>query len=168
MSESTAPRFEKGSDVSGSKIGECNPYLLNERAQFDILTLHAQLRGAYAETTFADFARKNTGKDRTLITAEASDGGIDAMIILDVSSGVFWIRHNVVKNAAAGMGLGKKMLDAVIEMARTRGAREVFLHCNPIRERDTARALYMSRGFENVGIDTEADTVTEKFVLKLV
>lgn len=90
------------------------------------------------------------------------------MIIVDGSSGAYWIRHNVVKSTATGMGLGKKMLDAAIEMARAQGAHEVFLHCNPIPERDTARALYMSRGFKNLGIDTESRMVTEKFVSKLV
>lgn len=69
MSESTVPRFEKSTEISESRIGECNPYLLPERAQFDILALHAQLRGNDAETTFADFVKKNTGKDMVLVTA---------------------------------------------------------------------------------------------------
>ena len=57
-----------------------------------------------------------------------------------------WIEDVVVDEGARGLGAGRAMTEAALDIARSRGARTVDLTSRPSRE--AANALYVNIGFE--------------------
>jgi len=66
--------------------------------------------------------------------------GVDEMHLLNIT----------VAPADQGRGHGRRMLDALVDLCRTRGARQLWLEVRESNAR--ARALYLRYGFKHVGV----------------
>lgn len=129
-------------------ILEFNPANASEEDKRALLGLSKSLRGERAETDYDAFVRNNL-KGATLFVGRAGKD-IKAAIILDTARPQYWIRHNIVSADAAGLGLGRGMLERAIQEARTRGAKKILLTCNDIPERERAKKAYEAAGFRVV------------------
>ena len=56
-----------------------------------------------------------------------------------------WLEDLYVRESARGRGLGRKLVEAAVERARSRGCRRIELDVN--EENEAAVALYVSAGF---------------------
>lgn len=106
---------------------------------------YASYSTPWTEATFRELLRRS---DAVVIGAE-----IDGRL---VGYAAFWVvvDQGELGNIAVapdrrGQGVGKKLLEAVIEEARGRAVRELFLEVRV--SNDTAQRLYESHGFREVG-----------------
>lgn len=72
--------------------------------------------------------------------------GIGALKQLDESQAEIKSMHTI--QAARGMGVGRAMVDHLVEVARARGCRWFRLETGAMEAFDPARALYQSAGFQ--------------------
>ena len=107
---------------------------------------YASYSTPWTEATFRELLRRS---DAVVIGAE-----IDGRL---VGYAAFWVvvDQGELGNIAVapdrrGQGVGKKLLEAVIEEARGRAVRELFLEVRV--SNDTAQRLYESHGFREVGL----------------
>jgi ribosomal protein S18 acetylase RimI-like enzyme len=86
----------------------------------------------------------------TLMVARGDAGKIIGALTLTVyrvPTGVRSIIEDViVDNSARGGGVGKALMKRAVEIARERGASNISLTCNPMRE--AANKLYQRMGFK--------------------
>ncbi|HLU26651.1 MAG TPA: ribosomal protein S18-alanine N-acetyltransferase [Longimicrobiales bacterium] len=106
---------------------------------------YASYTTPWTEATFRELLRRS---DAVILGAEA-EGRL-------VGYAVFWVvaDQGELGNIAVapdwrGRGVGKKLLEAVIEQARGRAVRELFLEVRVSNE--PARRLYETHGFREVG-----------------
>ena len=86
----------------------------------------------------------------TLMVARDADGKIVGALTLSVyrvPTGIRSIIEDViVDNAARGQGIGEALMKRAIEIAREKGAKNISLTSNPMRE--AANRLYLRVGFK--------------------
>jgi len=86
----------------------------------------------------------------TLIVARSESGEIVGALTLTVyrvPTGVRSIIEDVIVDSSArGQGIGEALLNRAIEAAREKGAGNISLTCNPLRE--SANRLYLRMGFK--------------------
>jgi ribosomal protein S18 acetylase RimI-like enzyme len=86
----------------------------------------------------------------TLMVARNADGVIVGALTLSVyrvPTGIRSIIEDViVDNAARGQGIGEALMQRAIELAREKGAQNISLTSNPMRE--AANRLYLRVGFK--------------------
>jgi ribosomal protein S18 acetylase RimI-like enzyme len=86
----------------------------------------------------------------TLMVARNAEGEIVGALTLSVyrvPTGVRSIIEDViVDNAARGQGIGEALMQRAIELAREKGAKNISLTSNPLRE--AANRLYLRVGFK--------------------
>jgi ribosomal protein S18 acetylase RimI-like enzyme len=86
----------------------------------------------------------------TLMVARDEEGRIVGALTLSVyrvSTGIRSIIEDViVDNAARGQGIGEALMQRAIELAREKGAKNISLTSNPMRE--AANRLYLRVGFK--------------------
>jgi ribosomal protein S18 acetylase RimI-like enzyme len=86
----------------------------------------------------------------TLMVARDADGKIVGALTLSVyrvPTGIRSIIEDViVDNAARGQGIGEALMQRAIELAREKGAKNISLTSNPLRE--AANRLYLRVGFK--------------------
>jgi ribosomal protein S18 acetylase RimI-like enzyme len=86
----------------------------------------------------------------TLMVARGDAGKIIGALTLTVyrvPTGIRSIIEDViVDNSARGLGVGEALMKRAIEVARERGASNISLTCNPMRE--SANRLYQRMGFK--------------------
>lgn len=86
----------------------------------------------------------------TLMVARDDSGKVVGALTLSVyrvPTGVRSIIEDViVDNAARGQGIGEALMNRAIELARERGAKNISLTSNPLRE--AANRLYLRVGFK--------------------
>jgi len=86
----------------------------------------------------------------TLLVAHGDDGSILGALTLTVyrvPTGIRSIIEDVIVDAAArGQGIGEALLRRGIELAREKGAANISLTSNPVRE--AANRLYLRMGFK--------------------
>ena len=84
-----------------------------------------------------------------LVASDASTGsilGALTLVVFRIPTGVrAWIEDVVVDDAARGRGVGQRLNQHAIELARSRGAKTVDLTSRPSRE--AANRLYRRLGF---------------------
>jgi ribosomal-protein-alanine N-acetyltransferase len=73
----------------------------------------------------------------------------DGFVLARVAAGEAEILTLAVAPSARGKGLGRVLLEAAIDAARTKGAKEMFLEVGA--DNPAALALYAGLGFANVG-----------------
>lgn len=99
----------------------------------------------WRETTFAALLERG---DADLFGAESRGrlvGYAVCWIVLDQAE----LGNVAVAADARGLGVGRRLVEAVLERVRDRGANECFLE---VRESNAhAQALYASLGFESIG-----------------
>jgi ribosomal-protein-alanine N-acetyltransferase len=61
-----------------------------------------------------------------------------------------WVQNIAVRRDHQGAGLGRRMLEELVDEAVRRGARQVLLEVRA--DNETAQRLYARRGFEAVGL----------------
>jgi ribosomal protein S18 acetylase RimI-like enzyme len=95
----------------------------------------------------ADLVRDSSS---TLMVARSADGVIVGALTLSVyrvPTGIRSIIEDViVDNAARGQGIGEALMLRAIEVAREKGAKNISLTSNPMRE--AANRLYLRVGFK--------------------
>ena len=73
--------------------------------------------------------------------------GVSTLAVFRIPTAIrAWIEDVVVDESARGRGVGERLVDAMVERARERGAATVDLTSRP--SRDAANRLYLRRGFE--------------------
>jgi len=86
----------------------------------------------------------------TLLVARTEHGGIIGALTLTVyrvPTGIRSIIEDViVDNSARGQGIGEALMQRAIEVAREKGAKNISLTSNPMRE--AANRLYLRIGFK--------------------
>ena len=87
-----------------------------------------------------------------LLGAPAGSGDAAGVAQVRFRYGLWWAAEDClledlfVRQSARGSGLGRALVDAVVELARTRGCRRVELDAN--EDNTAALALYQSAGFD--------------------
>jgi ribosomal protein S18 acetylase RimI-like enzyme len=85
-----------------------------------------------------------------LLTARNDDDdllGMLTLVLLRIPTGVrAWIEDVVVDEVARGQGVGGRLIDHAVMLARDAGARTIDLTSRP--DREAASALYLRAGFE--------------------
>ena len=117
--------------------GDLSDVLEIERASFPT---------PWAESTFRNLMRRANAR---LWVAESLDGATLGYAVAWFASDEAELGDLAVNPGARGQGVGRALLDAVLEGVRGQGIRSVFL---AVREsNDAARRLYERAGFETVG-----------------
>lgn len=70
--------------------------------------------------------------------------------ILSVGAGEGHVLNLCVRESVRGRGIGRRLLDYMLDTARGAGARETFLEVRPTNA--AAIRLYLAAGFEQIGI----------------
>jgi ribosomal-protein-alanine N-acetyltransferase len=77
------------------------------------------------------------------------DGAIAGYGILSVAAGEAHVLNVCIGPMHRGLGLGRRMMKRLLDLARWYGAERVFLEVRP--SNPAAQALYVTLGFEEVG-----------------
>ena len=97
-----------------------------------------------------DLAALVRDSSSTLMVARSDHGeivGVITLAVYRVPTGVRSIIEDViVDNSARGQGIGEALMKRAIEVAREKGANNISLTSNPMRE--SANRLYMRVGFK--------------------
>ncbi|UCC13428.1 MAG: ribosomal protein S18-alanine N-acetyltransferase [Gammaproteobacteria bacterium] len=83
------------------------------------------------------------------VVLEGDGGVLDGYAIVSIGAGEAHLLNLCVHPDRQGCGLGREMLAAMIDVARTAGARQIFLEVRPSNE--VGIALYQSTGFKEIG-----------------
>lgn len=106
---------------------------------------HASFSTPWKEETFRGLLRRS---DTDMVGAE-SEGRLVGYAITWTVTDQAELGNVAVAPEARGAGIGRALVEAVVDRIRRRGAKECFLE---VRESNaTAQALYRSMGFEEVG-----------------
>jgi [ribosomal protein S18]-alanine N-acetyltransferase len=96
----------------------------------------------------ASFVDLVSAPEAIFLVADGQDGTLAAFAIAYVAADHSELANLAVAKRARGKGLGRHLLEKVMESARARGARQMFLE---VRESNAAaQALYTSVGFHAV------------------
>ncbi len=108
-----------------------------------------QLSSSAAPLSLADLDAIVRAPSTTMLVARTNGDvvGTLTLVVFPIPSGQrAWIEDVVVDEGARGLGAGRAMTEAALDIARSRGARTVDLTSRPSRE--AANALYVNIGFE--------------------
>jgi len=109
-----------------------------------------QLTSNNPAPTMEDLALLVRDSSSTLMVARTDSGlivGALTLAVYRVPTGVRSIIEDViVDESARGMGIGESLMNYAIDLARDKGAQNISLTSNPIRE--AANKLYLSVGFK--------------------
>ncbi|HEY4517174.1 MAG TPA: GNAT family N-acetyltransferase [Candidatus Paceibacterota bacterium] len=125
----------------------------NEDTLKDILRLIAQLRRNSAEHTGSLYDIRDTVANEKAVCIVAKDGrhivGVATLYILvKVGKRIGYVEDVVVDEQYRGQGLGKKLMESIIDVARKEALNNLFLTSSPART--AANNLYQKLGFEIV------------------
>jgi len=125
---------------------------ISDATRADLSAVVAIEQAAFADPWSArSFQQLLDNRSIYFVCARPSGGGsavlgyIVAWFVADEGQ----IANLAVAVDACGQGIGKQLLDAALDEARTRGIEAVYLEVRDSNQR--ARRLYRSRGFEEVG-----------------
>ena len=114
------------------------------------LRLVPQLTNNNPPPTLDDLADLVRDASSTLMVARGADGQIVGALTLSVyrvPTGIRSIIEDViVDNATRGQGIGEALMFRAIELAKEKGAQNISLTSNPMRE--AANRLYLRVGFK--------------------
>lgn len=125
---------------------------LTEAAEEDISTLNALLEELTSghEVLTKEFLAESLSRDDVEVWVAREEGeviGMATLILLRKLSGLSGeVDDVVVASSARGKGVGKRLMEKIIERARWRGVKKLDLTSRPSRE--AANALYQKMGFE--------------------
>ena len=127
------------------------PLLVRAATERDLDAVHAIELDAFSDPwSRGSFASLLRNPSVLFAVAEAPGGGgvigyVVAWFVVDEAE----VANVAVNPEARGRGVGARLLDEALDVARSRGVSAVYLE---VRDSNTAaRALYASRGFEQVG-----------------
>ncbi|MBE9604664.1 GNAT family N-acetyltransferase [Acetobacteraceae bacterium H6797] len=79
------------------------------------------------------------------VTVSEGESGLLGVLVLEEREGRFWLENIAVSPAAAGTGLGRRLLDVAEEEARRRGHGEIWLFTNALMAKNVE--IYTRRGY---------------------
>lgn len=127
---------------------------LRRAADGDLDSIMALENEIYPDDAWSaeNMAGELTGEFRYYLVAIADDDAIDAYagLLAPLGTGQGDIQTVTVAPRARRQGLGRKLVLALLQEARRRGAEELFLEVR--FENENAIALYASLGFETVAV----------------
>jgi ribosomal-protein-alanine N-acetyltransferase len=117
-----------------------------------------------AETWWGELAHVGGDGTRWYVVAERDDGvvGYAGLSVNGTEADVMTI---AVSAAAQGQGLGGRLLDALLEAARERGATQVLLEVRA--DNEPAQRLYLRRGFEQIAVRRGYYGDTDGLIMRL-
>ena len=135
-----------------------------------LLPLEAELFGPEAwsaETWWAELAQ---GGHRSYLLAEGADGGVLGYAGLSFAGADADVMTVAIAPSRQGHGLGRLLLQALLDHARARGTNAVLLEVRA--DNDPAKRLYTSLGFERIavrrGYYRSADGPQDAWVMRLL
>jgi GNAT superfamily N-acetyltransferase len=101
-----------------------------------------------------------------ILLAELAGEIVGTCALLKMPDGGFELAKMTVADSARGLGIGKLLMQAAIERARSLGAYRVFLESNNVLE--TAIALYEASGFSYIeGVESPYTRCNVQMELRL-
>lgn len=97
------------------------------------------------ETMFADPQGQIIDKDGTILFARADGKILGTIALLKLEGGIYELSKMGVTKAARGLGIGRKLAEALITIARGKGVPKLYIASN--RKLDRAITLYKNLGF---------------------
>lgn len=113
----------------------------------ELLPIEVDLFGEEAWTA-AMFWNELANGHHYLVATEA-DGSVLGYAGLAVGQDEAWINNIAVRREAQRHGIGRALLDALVDEARRNGVRQVLLEV--AADNDAAQHLYAAYGFEAIG-----------------
>lgn len=113
----------------------------------ELLPIEVDLFGEEAWTA-AMFWNELANGHHYLVATEA-DGSVLGYAGLAVGQDEAWINNIAVRREAQRRGIGRALLDALVDEARRNGVRQVLLEV--AADNDAAQHLYAAYGFEAIG-----------------
>ena len=115
----------------------------------DVLSIGLIERDSFADPWGSrEFTSAVEAQQAIFLVAEDANGVVIGYVIALTVLDEAEILNLAVRRGDRGKGLGRKLLDAAIDQASSRGAEQVFLEVRESNE--AARKLYASRGFTEV------------------
>jgi [ribosomal protein S18]-alanine N-acetyltransferase len=140
-----------GEPESGDDRGPSPTVVLRRAAVSDLAAVSAIERASFSDPwTQSAFASLVSSDAHFTVAATPSPGGsVLGYVVAWFAGGQGDVANIAVAPEARGRGVGARLLDDALRAAAAAGARELYLE---VRESNAAaRALYASRGFEEVG-----------------
>lgn len=78
------------------------------------------------------------------------DGVLEGYCVMSVGAGECHILNLCIHPDSQGLGLGRRLLDFVLDVAREHNADSAFLEVRP--SNDPAKRLYRNTGFDDIGV----------------
>lgn len=130
------------------KIALFTPADLNDLAQEAVAALFEQLAPGRAQLPLRDLLEADNPPTLAYCDADGSIAGIALMGTYQVISGhKGWIEDVVVDENYRGQGIGRLLVEKLLEVAREKRLSEVLLFSAPHRK--AAISLYTSLGFQH-------------------
>jgi ribosomal-protein-alanine N-acetyltransferase len=120
--------------------------------------------GWSAETWWGELAHAGDGGPRWYVVAESGDALV-GYAGLSVSGSDADVMTIGVAPETQGSGLGARLLDTLLDTARTRGATQVLLEVRA--DNEAAQGLYTRRGFEQIALRRGYYGDTDGLILRL-
>lgn len=144
------PPGPTGTDPEAGRGGAAASPILRTMAEGDVEAVARIEARTFSTPWSAATFRKLLGRaDAELVVGEGPEGGIVAYAVLWCAADQAELANIAVVEAWRGRGLGSRLLDAVLERARQRGVRSLFLEVRVSNER--AARMYEARDFVEVG-----------------
>lgn len=115
-----------------------------------LMTYEREMFGTEAWTRGGYRAELADTRHRTYVAAESADGSLLGWAGVRVIAEEAEILTVGVVPAARRRGIARALISALLESARTRGARTAYLEVRV--DNEAARALYASEGFAELGV----------------
>lgn len=132
------------------QLKEATPKILEE---LNILIVQLRRDGINSQGSLEDLDAMVTDTNSVIFVAK-NDGKIIGMASLYTMRklGRFggYVEDVVVSDGYRGQGLGKRLTQAVIDEARARGLRYLYLTSRPDPDRVAANKLYIGLGFKSI------------------
>jgi N-acetylglutamate synthase-like GNAT family acetyltransferase len=130
--------FERGNKDHARRFAELNREWLNE---FFVVE-------AADEDMFSDPESRILDKDGEILFASVDGKLLGTGALYEHDEGVYEIAKMAVTGSTRGLGLGRRIAESLIDAARRKGARKLYIASN--RKLAQALALYRSLGFAEV------------------
>lgn len=158
-------------------LNTANSIAIRHAASKADITAIAALFQAYAasigvDLAYQDFAAELAGlpgkyappKGALLLATDTDGRALGCVAMRPLDAGACEMKRLYVAPAAQGLGLGRRLAEAVIAAARTRGYREIRLDTLPTMA--TAMALYARLGFEEIAPYYDTPVTGTRFLAK--